>query len=172
MTQPYFLIGQEDAPVTFEIFYNMSCPGSAIFYKDAKKLLPPLVQEGKAKVILYFYDKPREELLLGTLVHLSLQYDQPEKSLRIIDDLFETQEEWLHLTQHELKDLLVSKYDLEQEEIEENTEISLAVTAEAIKRGVKSVPTLFINGEKCTFKERRIYSELPKYVEEAIHTHI
>lgn len=169
MTQPYFLIGQTEAPVTFEIFYNMACPGSAIFYKEAKKLLPPLIEEGKVKVILYFYDKPREELLLGTLVHLGFEYNHPEKTLRIIDDLFETQESWLHLTHHELKNLLVSKYDLQQEEIEENTNISLQVTSEAIKRQITSVPTLFINGEKSIFEGRRIYKELPQYVEQAVH---
>ena len=66
----------------------------------------------------------------------------------MIGKLLETQSEWHELSDKELKRLLVDKYNLQEEERLENVDVSLAITAEAIERGVKIVPTLFFNGEK------------------------
>lgn len=161
-------LGKDDAPIKVEVFSNLSCPGSKIFYGMTKEILPEHIESGKIQYILKLYDKPREELLNGFLIHLCLEYDNPKRTFEIIDDLFTTQEEWIHYNSAQLKQLLVSKYGLHEEEIEANTERSLQVTLEAIERDVKLVPTLFINGEKYSFKERRVYTEYPDYIAAAI----
>jgi len=157
-------LGRDDAPIKVEVFSNLSCPGSKIFYDMTKEILPVHIESGKIQYILKLYDKPREELLNGFLIHLCLEYNNPTRTFEIIDDLFATQDEWIHYNSVELKQLLITKYGLHEEEIEANTERSLQVTLEAIERDVKLVPSLFINGEKYSFKERRVYSEYPDYI--------
>ncbi|WP_391373905.1 thioredoxin domain-containing protein [Lysinibacillus sp. KU-BSD001] len=98
-------------------------------------------------------------------MHLCLEYDNPTLAFEIIDDLFATQDEWTPYNSAELKQLLVTKYDLHEEAIEANTERSLQVILEAIERDMKLVPTIFINGEKHSFKERRVYLEYPTALE-------
>jgi hypothetical protein len=82
------------------------------------------------------------------LIHWTLDNANPTEALDVIGKLLETQSEWHELSDKELKRLLVDKYNLQEEERLENVDVSLAITAEAIERGVKIVPTLFFNGEK------------------------
>lgn len=166
----YLTIGDDNAPLKFEAFINLACPGSKKFYEVAMKILPTYIEDKKIQFIVKLYDKPREELLPGTLAHLCLEYDQPEKTLSIIKSLLETQSEWVELNDKEIKKLLITKYDLHEEEIEANTEISLAITAEAIKRDVKMVPSLFINNVKQNFTYEDIEAELKTFVERAVES--
>lgn len=166
----YLTIGDDIAPLKLEVFLNLACPGSALFSEAAKEILPSYIEENKVQLIVKLYDKPREELLPGTLIHLCLEYDKPEETLTIIKDLFETQAEWLEFTDKEIKSLLVTKYNLQEEEIEANTEISLSITEEAIKREVKIVPTLFINDVRQNFAFEDLEGELKAAVENAINS--
>ncbi|RYM05803.1 hypothetical protein EWH99_05165 [Sporolactobacillus sp. THM7-7] len=109
-------------------------------------------------------------MLPGTLVHLCLDFSDPKRTLEIITDLYATQDDWKDLPSNELKALLVHTYHLPEEEVRENTEISLSFTKEAIDREVKVVPTIFINGKRkpLTFPLRK--EEVKKIVEEEIVT--
>lgn len=140
--------GSSDAPLKLEAFINLACPGSAKIYQLAKEVLPPYIENGQIEVIVKLYDKPREELLHGALIHWTFDNAKPTETLDVIGKLLETQQEWHELSNKELKRLLVDTYNLQEEERLENVDISLAITAEAIEREVKIVPTLFFNGEK------------------------
>ena len=164
----YLKIGSDAATLKLEAFINLSCPGSKAFYEVYKESLVSYVEAEKLQIILKLYDKPREELLHGTLIHLGLHYDRPEETLKIIADLLETQETWLHSNDAEIKNLLVTKYGLPQEEIEANTEISLAFTLEAIQRNVKIVPNIFINGNQKQFTFQNFRAEVVQFVEEEL----
>lgn len=144
----YLTKGSEDAPLKLEAFLNLACPGSAAFYNYAKEILPTYIENGQIQYIVKLYDKPREELLPGTLVHLALDYSKPEETFQVIDKLYATQPEWRDLPDKEIKALLIREYNQQQEERKENTAISLSITGEAIERDVQGVPTIFINGER------------------------
>lgn len=164
----FLKIGSDNAPLKLEAYINLSCPGSALFHQAANEVLTSYIENEQVQLILKLYDKPREELLHGTLIHLCLHYDQPERTIAIINDLFETQSQWLPLNDFEIKKLLVSNYQLQEEEIEENTAISLAFTTEAVERNVKIVPSFFINGKQKHFEFKDIPTELRRFVEEEI----
>ncbi|MFJ7952500.1 thioredoxin domain-containing protein [Lysinibacillus sp. NPDC096418] len=144
----YLKFGSADAPLKLEAFINVACRGTATIYRLAKEVLPPYIENGQIEVIVKLYDKPREELLHGALIHWTLDNEKPNEALDVIGKLLETQAEWHELSNKELKRLLVDTYNLQEEERLENVDISLAITAEAIEREVKIVPTLFFNGEK------------------------
>lgn len=164
----YLKYGSDEAPLKLEAYLNLSCPGSAIFHKAQKEVLGEYIESGKVQLFYKLYDKPREELLHGTLIHLGLHYDRLEETLQIIDRLFENQSEWLSLNDSEIKNLLVTKYALEEEEVAANTDISLAFTLEAIERNVKVVPSLFINSKQKHFVFKDISTELRDFVEEEL----
>lgn len=125
----YLKFGSADAPLKLEAFINVACRGTATIHRLAKEVLPPYIKSGQVEVIVKLYDKPKE-------------------ALEVIGKLLETQAEWHELSDKELKRLLVDTYNLQEEERLENVEVSLAITAEAIERDVKIVPTIFFNGVK------------------------
>ncbi|WP_085990995.1 thioredoxin domain-containing protein [Oceanobacillus senegalensis] len=140
-------IGKDDAPVKLEAFMNVACKGSASIYRLAKQVLPEYIESGKLQVIIKLYDKPREELILGSLVHWSLDYSNPEQAIHAVTDLLDKHPSWMELSNKELKQQIVRDYGLSPEERLENVDVSLAITKEAIEREITKVPTLFFNGE-------------------------
>ncbi len=161
--------GSADAPLKLEAFINLACPGTAKIYHLAKEVLPSYIEKGQIEVIVKLYDKPREELLRGALIHWTFDNENPTETLDVIGKLLETQPEWHDLSDKELKRLLVDKYNLQEEERLENVDVSLAITAEAIEREVKIVPTLFFNGEKLLgFTYELEPSDLKQAVETAL----
>ncbi|WP_158582971.1 thioredoxin domain-containing protein [Lysinibacillus yapensis] len=161
--------GNPDAPLKIEAFINVACPGTARIYRLAKEVLPPYIENNQVEVIVKLYDKPREELIHGALIHWTLDNSNPKESLHVIAQLLETQSEWHEYSDKELKRLLVDQYNLQEEERLENVDVSLAITAEAIEREVKIVPTIFFNGEKLLgFTYELEPSDLKQAVETAL----
>ena len=141
-------IGSDDAPLKLEAFMNVACKGSASIYRLAKQVLPEYISSGKLQVIIKLYDKPREELILGPVVHWSLDHTNPMQAIHVVMDLLEQHPTWMELSNIEMKQKIVKEYGLSPEERLENVDVSLAVTKEAIEREITIVPTLFFNGEK------------------------
>lgn len=155
--------GQKDAPIKVEVFLNLTCPYCATFFGIAEDVLPAYLEQGHVEFIVKHYDKPREMLLNGTLVNLFLDYKNPARAREIIKELFETQSQWDQLNNQEIKNLLASNFQLQEEP--DNTEISLHVTAEAIRRNVKMVPTVFINDKEYQFPREIDADELKAEIE-------
>lgn len=157
--------GQKDAPVKVEVFLNLTCPYCATFFSIAEDVLQEYLDNGQVESIIKHYDKPREMLLNGTLINLFLDYENPLRVKEILKELFETQGEWDGLNNQEIKKRLAEKYELKEEP--RNTEISLSVTAEAIRRNVKMVPTVFINNKEYQYPIEISAEELKTEIEAA-----
>ncbi len=67
------------------------------------------------------------------------------------------------MSYQEIKHLLAEKYQLKKEP--QNTEISLIVTAETIRRNVKMVPTVFINNKEYQYPRELNANELKAEIE-------
>ncbi|MDM5281819.1 thioredoxin domain-containing protein [Peribacillus frigoritolerans] len=158
--------GQKDATVKVEVFLNLTCPYCATFYGIAEVFLKDYLDNGHVEFIVKHYDKPREMLLNGTLINLFLDYENPSRVKEILKELFETQGQWDQLNNQEIKNLLAEKYQLKEEP--QNTEISLNVTSEAIRRNVKMVPTIFINNKEYQYPTELTADELKTTIEEAL----
>lgn len=161
--------GNDAAPIKMEVFANVACPGTAYLYNTAKDVFQEYIDNGQLQLIIKLWDKPREELLHGTLIHLSLDNSKPEEAIRTVESLLATQEEWRELSDKELKQLLIDKYNCQEEERLENVDISLNITKEAIERGVKYVPTIFINGEEQPLNHYKFTADdIRSYIENAL----
>lgn len=141
--------GVSDAPVKVEVFLNLACPYCATFFEAADEILTPYINNGKVQYVIKHYDKPREMLLYGTLANLFFDYNAPERIYEIMKELFRKQSEWSESDSDSIKKMLTEQYGLKEEP--DTIEISLKITAEAIKRQVKMVPTVFINDKEFQF---------------------
>ncbi|MER2057736.1 MAG: thioredoxin domain-containing protein [Niallia sp.] len=141
--------GKEDAPVKVEVFLNLACPYCATFFEAADKSLQSYIKEGKVQYVIKHYDKPREMLLYGTLANLFFDYNNPERIYEIMKDLFAKQSQWSEKDSNFIKQMLTETYGLKEEP--DTIDISLKITAEAIQRQVKMVPTVFINDKEFQF---------------------
>ncbi|KMY48532.1 thioredoxin domain-containing protein [Peribacillus loiseleuriae] len=155
--------GQKDATVKIEVFLNLTCPYCATFYGVAEEVLKDYLDNGQVEFIVKHYDKPREMLLNGTLINLFLDYQNPSRTKEILKELFATQGQWDQLNNQDIKKLLAKQYQLKEEP--QNTEISLNVTAEAIRRNVKMVPTVFINDKEYQYPTELSAEELKTTIE-------
>ena len=166
MKNDYLVLGDLQAPVKLEVFLNYACPYCATFYELVDTVLPPYIENKQVAVIVKHYDKPREMLLPGTLINANLDYTNPQKTLEIISELFKEQATWDKWSNIEIKAHLTKKYELKEEF--DNIDRSLAITQEAIERGVKMVPTVFINDLEFQFPREIFADELVEVVENQI----
>ncbi|GIP37049.1 thioredoxin [Paenibacillus sp. J31TS4] len=157
--------GKEDAPVKVEVFLNLACPYCATFFQTADETLTPYLENGQVQYVVKHYDKPREMLLYGTLANAFLDYSDPQRVYQLMKDLFAKQNEWSESDSHSIKRLLNEEYGLQEQP--ENIDLSLKITAEAIQRQVKMVPTVFVNGKEFQFPVELDANSLKREVEEA-----
>ncbi|WP_339226040.1 thioredoxin domain-containing protein [Oceanobacillus sp. FSL K6-2867] len=158
--------GNLEAPVKVEVFLNLACPYCATFFEAADQSLAPYIENGQVQYVIKHYDKPREMLLYGTLVNLFFDYNDPQRIYEIMKELFENQSQWSESDSDSIKKMLTEQYGLKEEP---NTiDLSLKITAEAIKRQVKMVPTVFINDKEFQYPVEIDAQQLKDEVEKAL----
>ncbi|MBM7666909.1 protein-disulfide isomerase [Solibacillus kalamii] len=162
----YLVIGDVNAPVKIEVFLNYACPYCATFFDLVDNTLPKYFAEKKVALVVKHYDKPREMLLPGTLINANLDYSNPERTLEIISELFKDQAKWDKYSSFEIKKYIEEKYNLKEEF--SNIDRSLLITAEAIERNVKMVPTVFINELEFQYPREIFAEELVEVIEKEL----
>lgn len=162
----YLVIGDVNAPVKIEVFLNYACPYCATFYDLVDNMLPKYFAEKKVALVVKHYDKPREMLLPGTLINANLDYSNPKRTLEIISELFKDQATWDKYSSIEIKNYIEEKYNLKEEF--SNIDRSLLITAEAIERNVKMVPTVFINELEFQYPREIFAEELVEVIEKEL----
>lgn len=158
--------GNADAPVKVEVFLNLACPYCATFFEAADQTLTPFIEDGQVQYVIKHYDKPREMLLYGTLANLFLNYNEPQRIYEIMKDLFAKQSEWSESDSDSIKKMLTEEYGLKEEP--DTIDLSLKITAEAIKRQVKMVPTVFINEKEFQYPVEIDAFELKEEIEKVL----
>lgn len=158
--------GKKEAPVKVEVFLNLACPYCATFFQAADETLTPYIENGQVQYVVKHYDKPREMLLYGTLANAFLDYKDPQKVYELMKDLFAKQSEWSESDSDSIKKRLTGEYGLQEQP--ENIDLSLQIIAEAIKRKVKMVPTVFINGKEFQYPVELDADGLKAEVEQAL----
>lgn len=158
--------GRTDAPVKVEVFLNLACPYCATLFAAADKTLTPYIKNGQVQYVIKHYDKPREMLLYGTLVNLFFDYKDPQRIYELMKELFAKQSEWSESDSHSIKEMLTEQYKLKEEP--DTIDLSLQITAEAIKRQVKMVPTVFINDKEFQYPIEIDANQLKAEIEAAL----
>jgi len=158
--------GREVAPVKVEVFLNLACPYCATFFQAADETLTPYIEKGQVQYVIKHFDKPREMLLYGTLANAFLDYSDPQRVYELMKDLLAKQSAWHEADSHSIKKMLTEEYGLQEQP--NNIERGLKIIAEAVKRNVIMVPTVFINGKEFQFPVELDASQLKEEVERAL----
>lgn len=137
-------IGSDDAPLKIVEYINLRCPDSKNYEENVAPFLKEYVKNGTVQRILKHFDKQTVHLELGNLLNQYLNYDTPEETYEIIEDIFQEQANW---GRHRLSDIphLAKKHNLSLQA--ENREQAHQVTAEVNAVGVERIPTVFVGDE-------------------------
>ena len=141
----YLTIGLDHAKVEVEAFVNLGCPYSKVFFDVADKVLKPYADDGDIKLVIKHVDRTKAQLLRGTIANNYVDHDDPVEGYSTMKELFDTQKSWsgsfretIDKCENELGlPELKAQYDRGQEVLKDFNE-----------RGLKIVPTVFIDGEK------------------------
>lgn len=159
-------LGSEDAATKVEVFINLACPFSVNFFKAADKVIKPQADAGNISYTIKHFDKPKVRLLHGAIANQFLDPSDAEKTYDVMKDLFENQGTWVSQGSAAIQHKMTGEYGLKEQA--DAVDLSLTVTGEALERGVDSVPTVFINGEKLDFDVKRGPTAIEKELNEAL----
>jgi protein-disulfide isomerase len=143
-------LGDEKAPVTIIEYASMTCPHCATFHAQTyPELKKRYIDTGKVRFI--FREFPLDQLALAAF--LLARCAGPDKYFPMIETLFQQQKEWV--TQKPLPPLLAIAKQAGMSEqafnecLQNKTLIDGLedVRQRAIKLGVQSTPSFFINGK-------------------------
>ena len=143
-------LGDEKAPVTIIEYASMTCPHCADFHaRTYPELKKRYIDTGKVRFI--FREFPLDQLALAAF--LLARCAGPDKYFPMIDTLFQTQKEWV--TQKPLPPLLAiaKQAGMSEQQFNECLQDKKLIDGledvrqRAMKIGVQSTPSFFINGK-------------------------
>lgn len=144
----HLTFGSKNAPITIESFITFACPFCKNYFKAADHALTPHIESGEVQHVVKHFDKTKQALLKGTVANIHLNYDKPEETLAIIRQLYDTQDQW-KVSFATVEDKMANEFNLTPQK--DADERSLAINEETFERGIKGIPTVFINNEKFEF---------------------
>lgn len=141
-TNTGLIIGEDSAPIKMYEFMNVRCPFCKQWFEEYYDLLTEYVNDGKVQRIIKLFDKEKESLLPGNVMHKHINYDLPLKGLTDIRQIYVTQDDWGALPLNEVDQF--AKDNLELAEMD-NTAITQQIITEAEAANIKFVPTIIVN---------------------------
>lgn len=152
----HLVLGSDEAETTIESYINIGCPFCSTYIKVIDEIYAPYIESGKIKHVIKHVDRTNGALLKGTVAATYLNYDEPEKAYKDMKKLLETRPEWTG----SFEETLMKLEALDLVEQEGQSSRTREILSEAAERGVKVVPTVFINGEKFEFPVKGEDSEI------------
>lgn len=143
----HLVLGSDEAETTIESFINIGCPFCSTYIKVVDEIFTPYIESKKVKHVIKHVDRTNGALLKGTVAGTYLNYDEPEKAYEDMKKLLETRPEWTGSFEETLMKL--EALDLVEQVGQAGR--TREILSEATERGVRVVPTVFINGEKFEF---------------------
>lgn len=150
--------GAEDAPKKVIEFVNLACPYSRQWFEESYELLEQAVAQGKAQRVFKLFDKEKESLQRGNVMHRYVTKNDGAQAIKDIKKIYQTQPDWKGLSLAEVAEYAEKILGLKKQEQTEAEEI----IEEAAAANIRFVPTVII-GESI-FDESISYEELHSLV--------
>ncbi|MGX7058684.1 DsbA family protein [Vagococcus humatus] len=162
------LIGNPNAPVTLVEYINVRCPFCKQWFFDSKDLLANYRNTGKIKQLIKLYDKESPGLQMGNVMHRFIPTINSEDTLKVMELIYQTQDEWGNLAQVEQLEKIAAfaenTLQLTPQDVEEQ---QIAIIREAEKAGIQFVPTMIVNSH--IFDQKIESDKLQHWLDEAYH---
>ena len=152
--------GDSKAPIKVVEFINLRCPHCKTWWDKAAPILDPYVKDGKVQRIIKHYDKDKESLKIGNVLHQYIDFKDSDKARADIDFYYNHLDDWGSLSEEELE-----RYVREEREAEkqDNTIEAQSIIEEVKKANVEFVPTIII--EDYVFDQHIPEEELESVIE-------
>lgn len=164
----YLTVGLEHAKVEIEAFVNLGCPYSVKFFEVAEEVIKPYADDGHVKLIIKHVDKTKGQLLRGTVANNYVDHDDPVEGFSTMKKLIDSQNTWAKSFRETL-DMCENTLGLPEKTAA--YERGVAVMEEFTARGLKTVPTVFIDGELLEYSaKKQSKRELAEIITERIES--
>jgi len=137
-------LGSDDAPLKVVEYINLRCPDSKNYEENVAKYLDAYVKNGTVQRILKHFDKKKYPLEVGNVLNQYLDYDRPNETYEIVQQLFDKQASW---GKERLADMphVAGEYGLSLQP--ENRKQAKRTDEEIKAVGIEKVPTVFVGDE-------------------------
>lgn len=134
-------IGADDAPVKVVEYINLRCPDSKNYEENVTPYLKDLIAEGQVQRILKHFDKKKYPLEVGSVLNQYLNYDTPEETYAVIQQLFKEQNIWGSERLSQIPHI-AKEYGLELQA--KNKDQAKNIDAEVAAANIEMIPTVFV----------------------------
>lgn len=138
-------IGADDAPVKVVEYINLRCPYSKAYEEQVAPSLNEWIENGQVQRVLKHFDKEKENLEPGNILHQYLNYETPKDSYKTIQKIFKHQDDWGKERPAYIPHVAKDKLDLSLQS--SNKERSKRVLEEVKAVSVEYIPTVFVGQE-------------------------
>lgn len=136
-------VGESAKHQTLE-FMNLRCPYCKIWFEKSEDLLREAVAEGKLQRVIKLFDKEKESLQRGNVMHRYVTKNDGQQALKDLARIYETQGQWGALSLEEVAIFAEETLGLTEQIDEEGTE---KIIAEANAANIQFVPTVILGEE-------------------------
>ncbi|EME8207552.1 DsbA family protein [Enterococcus faecium] len=143
-TEKGITYGSSDAPKKMIEFINLACPYCRQWFEESHELLEEAVQSGQLQRVIKLFDKEKESLQRGNVMHRYITISDGQQAIKEIKQIFDTQDEWKHLSLQGVADFAADKLGLAEQK---NEQLSQAIINEAEQAHIRFVPTVILGKE-------------------------
>ncbi|WP_291291621.1 DsbA family protein [Enterococcus sp.] len=129
-------IGADTAQPIIE-FLNLRCPYCRMWFEDSLPILSEAVASGKIQRVIKLLDKEKESLQRGNVMHRFVSRSDPEQTIADITKIFQTQDQWGHLSLDEVADFAQNQLGLT-----DSHSTADEIVNEARQANIQFVPTV------------------------------
>lgn len=155
------LYGKADVPKKMIEFVNLACHYCRQWFNESYKLLEDAVKKGQVQRVIKLFDKEKESLQRGNVMHHHITTSNPELAIAEIKKVFDSQDDWKNLSLTEVADYAKNQLGLT---FQKDAQASQAIINEANQANIRFVPTIIL-GDKI-FDESIAENELAGYISE------
>lgn len=156
-------IGSDTAPLKVVEYINLRCPDSKAYEEEVAPYLDTYIQEGKVQRILKHFDKEVYGLEKGNLLNQYLNYETPNETYAVIQQLFKEQQDWGPARMAQIPHI-AHAYGLTLQAA--NQKISKQILQEVEAVQVERIPTVFVGNR--VFVETIDAKSFKKAIEELL----
>ena len=153
-------IGDENAKPIIE-FMNLRCPYCRKWFEESLPILTEAVAAGKVQRVIKLFDKEKESLQRGNVMHRFVATDNPAQTIADITKIYQTQDQWGHLTLEEVAEFAQNQLGLTEHY---HSTYAGEIVEEARKANIQFVPTVIVGSH--IFDESISADELTQLINE------
>lgn len=154
------IIGGDTAPAKMIEFMNLRCPYCKQWFEESYELLESAVKNNKVQRVIKLFNKEKESLQRGNVMHQYVSRKNPQQALADIAEIFSTQSEWGDLSLEDVAVFAEERLQLKKQDSNGQFE---EIAAEADAANIKFVPTVIVNEH--IFDESVTKEQLAEYLE-------